>query len=156
METVKKARSICIIVKQKSIRSHNSLRNLILEYREHLRNQKFINVLDEQSDVIDNLYETISKLKDNLGELPNDIDENKLKEILNINIQNSINDNKIYSKLIQNDLTTQKLKIALQEILDEKFREKIFLNYFDLEKKLGGKGASLTTAKSILSNLKKS
>ena len=61
--------------------------------------KKFIR---EDKDIITN--RTISKLKHNLGELPNDIDENKLKEILNINIQNSINDNKVYTKLIQNDL----------------------------------------------------
>lgn len=73
-----------------------------------------------------------------------------------ISLVNLIMNKEVVRELIQNDLTIQKLKIALQEILDEKFREKIFLNYFDLEKKLGGKGASLTTAKSILSNLKKS
>jgi len=42
------------------------LKNLENETKEEsqLRNQKFINILDEQKDVIDNLYETISKLKD--------------------------------------------------------------------------------------------
>ena len=42
------------------------LKNLENETKEEsqLRNQKFINILGEQKDVIDNLYETISKLKD--------------------------------------------------------------------------------------------
>ena len=42
------------------------LKNLENETEEetNFRNQKYINILDEHLDVIDNLYETISKLKD--------------------------------------------------------------------------------------------
>ena len=52
------------------------------------------------------------------------------------------------------DVQTMKSKESLTKILDENHREKLFLDYFELEKKLGGKGASSKVAKQIVSDLK--
>ena len=46
----------------------------------------------------------------------------------------------------------KKLENELFKILDHKKREKIFDDYYELEKKLGGKGASETTAELIINN----
>ena len=51
-------------------------------------------------------------------------------------------------------LQTQNLKMELINILDASCRENMFLNYFDLEKKLGGKGASENVATQIVAALK--
>jgi lipid-A-disaccharide synthase len=71
-----------------------------------------------------------------------------------ISLVNLIMDKEVVTELIQNDFTKTNLKKELTKILDENHREKLFLDYFDLEKKLGGKGASAKTAKLILENLK--
>jgi lipid-A-disaccharide synthase len=71
-----------------------------------------------------------------------------------ISLVNLIMDKEVVTELIQNDFTKANLKIELAKILDENHREKLFLDYFDLEKKLGGKGASRKVAKQIVSNLK--
>ncbi len=71
-----------------------------------------------------------------------------------ISLVNLIMDKEVVTELIQNDLTKANLKNELAKILDKKHREKLFLAYFDLEKKLGGKGASEKTAKLIVKNLK--
>lgn len=63
-------------------------------------------------------------------------------------------DREVVKELIQNDLTKSNLKKELTKILDENHREKMFLDYFDLEQKLGGKGASAKTAKLIVENIK--
>ena len=71
-----------------------------------------------------------------------------------ISLVNLIMDKEVVTELIQNDFTKANLKMELSKILDENHREKLFLNYFELEKKLGGKGASRKVAKQIVSNLK--
>lgn len=71
-----------------------------------------------------------------------------------ISLVNLIMDKEVVKELIQNDFTTTNLKKELTKILDEEHREKMFLAYFDLEKKLGGKGASEKTAKLIVEGLK--
>ena len=71
-----------------------------------------------------------------------------------ISLVNLIMDREVVTELIQDNLTKSKLKIELTKILDENHREKLFLDYFELEKKLGGKGASLKTAELIIENLK--
>ncbi|WP_405608276.1 lipid-A-disaccharide synthase [Polaribacter sp. Asnod1-A03] len=71
-----------------------------------------------------------------------------------ISLVNLIMDKEVVKELIQNDFNAKNLKIELTKILDEKHREKLFLEYFDLEKKLGGKGASKKVAKQILKDLK--
>ena len=56
-------------------------------------------------------------------------------------------------RLVNEDF--ESLKKELSKILAPDQREKLFLDYYDLETKLGGKGASRKTAKSIVSDLKK-
>ncbi len=66
-----------------------------------------------------------------------------------ISLVNLIMNKEVVKELIQNDFNEKSLEAELHKILDEENRTKMFLNYFDLEKKLGGKGASLKTAKMI-------
>jgi lipid-A-disaccharide synthase len=71
-----------------------------------------------------------------------------------ISLVNLILDKEVVTELIQDDFNSKRLRIELERILDEKSRERIFLDYFELEKKLGGRGASETTAKLIFNSLK--
>jgi lipid-A-disaccharide synthase len=71
-----------------------------------------------------------------------------------ISLVNLIMDREVVTELIQNDFTKENLKRELSKILDKEHREKLFLSYFELEEKLGGKGASEKTAKLIIKNLK--
>jgi len=73
-----------------------------------------------------------------------------LVDLKYISLVNLILDKEAVTELIQYDFTEQKLETALNKILDEKHREQLFLNYFELEQKLGGKGASEKTAELIL------
>ena len=66
-----------------------------------------------------------------------------------ISLVNLIMDREVVTELIQSDLNTKRLKQELDRILDEDERIKFFIDYYDLEKKLGGKGASLKAAKLI-------
>jgi lipid-A-disaccharide synthase len=77
-----------------------------------------------------------------------------VKHIKYISLVNLIMDKKVVTELIQGDLNTQRLMEELHLILDVYERTKFFIYYYDLEKKLGGKGASETVAKSILADLK--
>ncbi|QTD38826.1 lipid-A-disaccharide synthase [Polaribacter batillariae] len=67
-----------------------------------------------------------------------------------ISLVNLIMDKEVVKELIQNDFTTQNLRKELSKILETKHREELFLQYFDLEKKLGGKGASKKVATKIV------
>ncbi|MGB2684178.1 MAG: lipid-A-disaccharide synthase, partial [Olleya sp.] len=58
-------------------------------------------------------------------------------------------DKEVVTELIQGDFNTKRLKKELDTILDSYERTKYFMSYYDLEKKLGGKGASENTAKLI-------
>ncbi len=74
------------------------------------------------------------------------------KRIINlkyISLVNLILDKPAVKELIQGDFTTESLTEALQTILDEYHRATLFLDYYDLEKALGGKGASAHTARLI-------
>ena len=71
-----------------------------------------------------------------------------------ISLVNLIMDKEVVKELIQSDFNKKALKAALTKILEASSREKMFLNYFELEKQLGGKGASLKVAKQIVSDLK--
>jgi lipid-A-disaccharide synthase len=77
-----------------------------------------------------------------------------------ISLVNLILDKEVVTELIQTEFTADRLREELQKILDPYHRAKLFLDYYDLEKKLGGKGASDTTAHLIYEaiglNLKKS
>ncbi|MEO9891114.1 lipid-A-disaccharide synthase [Aurantibacter sp.] len=70
-----------------------------------------------------------------------------------ISLVNLIMDKEVVKELIQNDLTTKNLKKELNSILDGSKRTQQIEAYFELEKKLGGKGASSNTAKSIIKNI---
>ncbi len=69
-----------------------------------------------------------------------------------ISLVNLIMDKEVVTELIQNDFSEQRLEQELKLILDEKNRQKMFANYYELEQVLGGKGASENTAKLIVAN----
>ena len=71
-----------------------------------------------------------------------------------ISLVNLVMDKEVVTELIQNDFNKKRLKAELQRILDKDEREIMFKNYYELEKKLGGKGASEKTAKLIYEALK--
>lgn len=71
-----------------------------------------------------------------------------------ISLVNLIMDKEVVKELIQNDFNSNNLKTELHTILDEYERTKFFINYYQLEKKLGGKGASEKTAELIFSKAK--
>ena len=78
------------------------------------------------------------------------------KRIINlkyISLVNLILDKEVVTELIQTDFNKKRLKEELEKILDHKNRERLFLDYFELEKKLGGKGASEKTANLIIDSL---
>lgn len=58
-------------------------------------------------------------------------------------------DREVVTELIQNDFNKINLERELYKILQPKHREQLFSDYFELEKKLGGKGASEKVAKLI-------
>jgi lipid-A-disaccharide synthase len=66
-----------------------------------------------------------------------------------ISLVNLILDKEAVTELIQNDFNPKRLKKELDVLLDDYERTKFFINYYDLEKKLGGEGASKNTAKLI-------
>ena len=75
------------------------------------------------------------------------------KRVINleyISLVNLIMDKPVVKELIQGDYNTKTLKKELSLILDETNRQNLFLDYYDLEKKLGGAGASDKTAKLIV------
>ncbi len=71
-----------------------------------------------------------------------------------ISLVNLILDKEVVKELIQDDFTKSNLKKELTKILTPNHREELFLNYLDLEQKLGGKGASEKVAQQIIANLK--
>ncbi|MEZ4801854.1 MAG: lipid-A-disaccharide synthase [Gelidibacter sp.] len=71
-----------------------------------------------------------------------------------ISLVNLIMDKEVVTELIQNDFNPKRLKKELNAILTKQKREKMFMDYFDLEKKLGGQGASEKAAKLIFNSLK--
>ncbi len=71
-----------------------------------------------------------------------------------ISLVNLIMDREVVTELIQGDLNTTRLKKELHTILQLEKREQLFLDYYELEKKLGGKGASDKTATLIYKAIK--
>jgi len=79
------------------------------------------------------------------------------KRVINleyISLVNLIMDKKVVTELIQDNFNTKSLKRELDLILDPYERTKFFIDYYELEKKLGGKGASQKTAKLIYNAIK--
>lgn len=66
-----------------------------------------------------------------------------------ISLVNLIMDREVVKELIQAEFNRKNLKLELQKILSETQRERIFNDYFELEQKLGGAGASEKTARLI-------
>ncbi|MGZ0016279.1 lipid-A-disaccharide synthase [Yeosuana sp. AK3] len=71
-----------------------------------------------------------------------------------ISLVNLIMDKEVVKELIQNEFNVFTLGQELTKILDSDHRKKIFVDYYELEKKLGGKGASEKTAKLIFKSIK--
>lgn len=66
-----------------------------------------------------------------------------------ISLVNLIMNREVVTELIQNDFNRKNLKKELQRILDKDVRTQIFEDYYLLEEKLGGTGASKKTAELI-------
>ena len=66
-----------------------------------------------------------------------------------ISLVNLVMDKEVVTELIQHDFNEKKLEQELTKILDGTFREELFYKYYELEQKLGGKGASEKAAKLI-------
>lgn len=66
-----------------------------------------------------------------------------------ISLVNLIMDREVVTELIQGDLNKKRLKKELTSILEANKREQLYLDYYELEQKLGGRGASETTAELI-------
>lgn len=74
----------------------------------------------------------------------------RLVDLKFISLVNLIMNKEVVKELIQEDFNEKKLEIELHKILDKKIRQAMFLDYFELEKKLGGKGASKKVAELII------
>lgn len=80
------------------------------------------------------------------------------KRVINleyISLVNLIMDKPVVTELIQDDFNTKRLKKELENLLQKEQRKHLFMDYFELEKKLGGKGASDKTAKLIYEAIQK-
>ena len=71
-----------------------------------------------------------------------------------ISLVNLILDKEVVTELIQGDFNTKQLTKELNKLLDDYQRASLFLEYYDLEQKLGGKGASDKTAQLIVDAVK--
>lgn len=71
-----------------------------------------------------------------------------------ISLVNLIMKKEVVTELIQLNFNTKTLKKELDAILNSSKREDLFLNYYELEQQLGGKGASQKTAQLIFKNTK--
>ncbi len=69
-----------------------------------------------------------------------------------ISLVNLILDKPVVTELIQNEFNAKALKQELELILDPDKRAQLFIAYYELEKALGGKGASAKTAALICGN----
>ncbi|MGS2740379.1 lipid-A-disaccharide synthase [Sinomicrobium sp. M5D2P17] len=71
-----------------------------------------------------------------------------------ISLVNLVMDKEVVTELIQGELNRNRLREELAKILDGKKRRQIFSDYHDLEKKLGGRGASEQTARLIIAAIR--
>ncbi|MEL6976358.1 MAG: lipid-A-disaccharide synthase [Bacteroidota bacterium] len=70
-----------------------------------------------------------------------------------ISLVNLIMNKEVVKELIQNDLTSENLKLELSKILSGEPREKVLASYQELRQKLGGPGASEKTAALLIKNV---
>lgn len=82
-----------------------------------------------------------------------EIGKRLVKHIKYISLVNLIMDKEVVTELIQNDFNTSQLKQELSSILESTKREALFSSYFELEEKLGGKGASNKVAQLIYNSV---
>ncbi|WP_167342557.1 lipid-A-disaccharide synthase [Nonlabens sp. SY33080] len=78
------------------------------------------------------------------------------KRIINLNyisLVNLIMDEEVVTELIQSDFNEKNLSTELSLILDATHRNRVFANYYELEHKLGGVGASDQTAQLIYESI---
>jgi lipid-A-disaccharide synthase len=73
-----------------------------------------------------------------------------------ISLVNLILDKEVVTELIQTEFNTKNLKKELRHILDDYQRAIMFLEYYDLEQELGGRGASEKTADLIFNKISSS
>ena len=66
-----------------------------------------------------------------------------------ISLVNLIMDREVVTELIQHDFNEKRVTKELTKLLDKSHREQVLKDYQELEKKLGGKGASAKTARLI-------
>lgn len=66
----------------------------------------------------------------------------QLVKLKYISLVNLIMDKEVVTELIQDDFNENRLEKELKLLLDDYKRAVLFLDYYDLEQKLGGKGAS--------------
>jgi lipid-A-disaccharide synthase len=83
-----------------------------------------------------------------------EIGKRLVKNIKYISLVNLILDKPVVKELIQEDFNEERLKAELTALLDRDRREKIFEDYYLLEKILGGKGASNKVARNIVETIK--
>jgi lipid-A-disaccharide synthase len=74
----------------------------------------------------------------------------RLVDLKFISLVNLIMDKEVVKELIQHKFNASNLEQELHKILDGYQRRLMFFNYYDLEKKLGGKGASKRVAELIV------
>jgi lipid-A-disaccharide synthase len=74
----------------------------------------------------------------------------RLVDLKFISLVNLIMDKEVVKELIQHEFNARNLEQELHKILDDYQRRLMFFNYYDLEKKLGGKGASKRVAELIV------
>ncbi len=84
-----------------------------------------------------------------------EIGKRLVKNIKYISLVNLILDKPAVTELIQENFNEERLKTELTALLDRNRREKIFEDYYRLEKILGGKGASDKVAKSIVETIQR-
>lgn len=71
-----------------------------------------------------------------------------------ISLVNLIMDKEVVTELIQDNCTSKNIKIELQKLLEPNYKKQVLENYNELEKQLGGSGASEKTAKLIVRNIR--
>ena len=135
-------------------------------YQPFLKNYKVKFISNKTYDLLANSYAAIvtsgtATLETALFKVPqvvcykaNSISYMIAKRLVNlkyISLVNLIMDKEVVTELLQDDFTPKRLKAELHKILNENYRKEIFMNYFELEKMLGGKGASDRIAKLITS-----
>ena len=72
-----------------------------------------------------------------------------------ISLVNLIMDKEVVKELIQKELNTKNLELELNKIISGNQRQEMLSQYEVLEQRLGGKGASSTTADLIINAIKK-